>query len=113
MSSTLLALLLAYAGMAGLALAMVKHYRQIWNHEPSLAVRRTFRAAGYACLAAALAVCITDTGASIGTVTWFALLFVSSIALVFLLSYVARTAILLAAASVIVSLAGVLLRTVA
>jgi hypothetical protein len=102
------ALLLAYAGMVGLALAMVKHYRQVWHRDPAPGARRLFRALGSACLAGALTLCVNASGGSIGTVTWFGLVFVSALSLVFLLAYVARAAALLALASLVISLVAVL-----
>lgn len=104
------ALLLAYAGMVGLAMAMGKHYRQIWQRDPSRGAQRAFRAGGWLCLAAALAICVQASGGPIGTVTWFGLMFVSALSLVFLLAYVARAAALLALASVVISVVTVLLQ---
>jgi hypothetical protein len=105
------ALLLAYAGMVGLALAMGKHYRQVWPRDPAPGARRAFRVAGWLCLAGALMLCVRASGGSIGTVTWFGLLFVSALSLVFLLAYAARAAALLGLASLVVSLVTVLLQT--
>lgn len=98
------ALLSVYAGMVGLALAMTRHYKQIWPEEPSAAARLRFRVAGWLCLAIALGLCVAASGGPIGTVTWCGLCFVSAVALVFLFAYVARAAALLGAASAALAL---------
>lgn len=98
------ALLAVYAGMVGLALAMSKHYKQVWRDEPSAAAMRRLRVGGWLWLALALGFCVAACGGEAGIVTWCVLCFVAAVTLVFLLTYVARAAALLGAASAALAL---------
>lgn len=63
--------LLAYAGMVGLCQGMERHYKQVWQQLPAVAVRRGLRIAGWALLAASFAACVAAWGWAMGPVGWF------------------------------------------
>lgn len=107
--SVLLPLLLCYAGMAGLSLAMPRHQRQVW---PSVALtpsyRKALRGLGAVLLALALLPCIAAWGVSVGTVLWLGYLSAGAMGLVVLLPYRPRSAALLAGVAVLVAVPALL-----
>ncbi|QIB65130.1 DUF3325 domain-containing protein [Kineobactrum salinum] len=100
----LLPLLLCYAGMTGLSLAMPRHQRQVW---PAVALappyRNGLRALGTGLLALALLPCIRAWGPSVGVVLWLGYLSAGAGGLVLLLSWRPRSAALLAGVAVAVT----------
>ncbi|MFT4046516.1 MAG: DUF3325 domain-containing protein [Solimonas sp.] len=93
------ALLLSYAGMAALCLAMDRHHRQLRQHATPSWWRPLLRIGGAANLLAALALCVRHWGTSIGLVAWFGLLSAGGLALIFLLPYAPRVTAALAVAA--------------
>ena len=61
----------ALAGFAALALAMHRHYRQVWHRALRTGAQVILRIAGAALLAASFAASIADAGWAIGPVLWF------------------------------------------
>lgn len=75
-------LLTAYAGMAGLCVAMDRHARQLRQRPWSLPVRRCWQALGSLFLGLALFFCLRHWGVSVGLVCWPGFLSVAALALV-------------------------------
>lgn len=92
---TLLTSALAYAGFAGLCLAMRRHHRQLWGRQPSRTASARLRLAGWLCLISSIAPCIVAWGSGAGTVAWFGILTAAGLVLAFLLPYAPRAAALL------------------
>ena len=90
-----LAVALAYAGFAGLCLAMQRHHWQVWSRQPSRTARVGLRLAGWLCLASSVAPCIVAWGTAIGIVAWFAMLTAAGLGLAFLLPFAPRAVALL------------------
>lgn len=86
------ALLLSYAGMAGLCLAMDRHHAQVWGHDATPAACSGLRLAGWLLLAAALLPCVWGWGGSVGTVVWLGFLSAGALGVVGVLSYAPRWA---------------------
>lgn len=86
-------LALAYSAWVALSLAMDRHYADIHGRgaEPSAAQRRRGRWLGTLALAAALAVCIDNSGWSIGPVAWLGSMTMAALLLVLQLSYAPRS----------------------
>jgi hypothetical protein len=107
--ASVLALALAYAGMALLCLAMDRHHQQVWGREPSPGQRLGLRGAGALLLALALVPCVAAWSASVGGVLWLGFLSAAVLPLVFMLPYAPRatawSALLLAPLSLL-ALAG-------
>ncbi|CAD5106411.1 DUF3325 domain-containing protein [Zestomonas carbonaria] len=96
MSIALIAgLLLAYGGMLALCLGLERHYKQVWKR-PSSTLRRALRAAGWLALAASFAASVLAWGWAMGPVGWFGLISLAGFALVLLLPYAPRLAVVLA-----------------
>ena len=90
-----LALSLAYTGLAGLCLAMPRHHRQVWTRDPRPAARTGLRVAGWLCLALSPLPCVVVWGAAAGTVAWFGVLSAAGFVLAFSLPHAPRaTAVL-------------------
>ncbi|CDG81380.1 DUF3325 domain-containing protein [Janthinobacterium agaricidamnosum] len=100
------ALALAYAGMAGLCLAMDRHHRQVWGGEPAPAARRGLRGAGWLLLLIALWPCIAVWGTSVGIVAWLGFLSAGALLLVGLLPYAPRLTPVLGGLAALLALAG-------
>lgn len=86
------ALLLSYAGMAGLCLAMDRHHAQVWGRDATAAARWGLRVVGGALLAAAVLPCVGGWGGSVGSVVWLGFLSVGALLVVVGLSYAPRVA---------------------
>ena len=85
------ALTLCCAGMAGLALAMDRHYEQVrGTRKVPQRWRKFSRSGGWVLLALALALCVKTWGAGIGVVTWCANLTAGAMAVIWLLPYSPR-----------------------
>ena len=85
MAIATLALLLA--GFAVLALAMPKHYRQLFGPLPSRGCKLTLVVTGWLLLAVSIAPAIIDHGLSVGLVFWFGIATVAALAVAMLLTY--------------------------
>lgn len=71
LQASILAFVLAFAGMAALAFAMDRHHEQLTGaREAPPARRRMLRCAGGLLLAAAVAPCVWVWGATVGAVAW-------------------------------------------
>lgn len=87
-----------YIGMAGLCLAMARHYEQIFNKEPSLLQQRLLYWGGWFLLAISLIFSIVAWGTVIGITAWVGVLTAMTGLLIFLFSYQQRLAMTGAAA---------------
>lgn len=67
------------AGFAALALAMNRHHKQVWRHEPSRRRQWLLRLAGWTLLLASLGLCKAHAGWSGGLVWWVGLLTVAAL----------------------------------
>jgi hypothetical protein len=88
--ASVIALALAYAGMALLCLAMDRHHQQVWGCEPSRRCRLGLRGGGSALLALALLPCVAAWSATVGTVLWLGFLSAGVLPLILLLPYAPR-----------------------
>jgi hypothetical protein len=84
------ALALAYAGMAGLCLAMERHHKQVWRRHAAPAAARRLRYGGALLLALALWPCLAGWGASVGPLLWLGVLSAGALPLALLLPYAPR-----------------------
>lgn len=82
-----LAFLAACAGFAGLAMAMPKHYREVFRSEPSSRVTLTYRISGWLLLSASLVLSLAGTKPSVGAVLWVALLTTAALIVALTLTY--------------------------
>jgi len=101
-----LALLLAYAAMGGLCLAMERHYAQ-WRgrgQAPPAPLRRWLRLAAVAALATSYAACIADSGFGAGSVLWCGALSAAALPLVWLWAYSPRAALRTVACALVLAL---------
>jgi hypothetical protein len=98
------ALALAYAGMAGLCLAMDRHHNQVWRRDAAPAMARRLRGGGALLLALALWPCLAGWGASVGALLWLGALSAGALALPPLLAYAPRLVPRSAALAVAVAL---------
>lgn len=87
-------LALSYNGLLAQCLAMPKHYRQVFPHEPAGINSHLLRIGGWLVLIASLTVSIAVNGWSFGPVEWIGMLALTGLALVFMLPYVPRVAVL-------------------
>lgn len=69
-----LALLLVVAGLAGLALGMLRHFLAVFGHAPGPGVLHWWRGGGWLLLALAMFPCIAGWGVAMGIVLWCGLL---------------------------------------
>ena len=88
--ATLVALALAYAGMASLCLAMDRHHKQVWGRDASDRARWSLRCAGSLLLALAALPCTEAWGASVGVVAWLGLLSAAALLVAGSLPYAPR-----------------------
>ena len=88
----LLATALCYAGMAGLSLAMSRHYSQVSTAKLSASRARLLRIASTMLLIVSLWPAITMWGVVVGIVVWLGLLSVAALLWVGLLAYWPRFA---------------------
>jgi hypothetical protein len=100
------ALLLCYAGMAALCLAMDRHHAQVWGRDAAPAMRWGLRSIGCLLLAAAAVPCVYGWGASVGAVVWLGFLSAGALLVVGGLSFAPRWAAVAALAAGLVGSAG-------
>lgn len=94
LSTFFVGLLLAYAGMLGLCQGLERHYKQVWQRVPAPWLRRGLRLLGWGLLAASFLACVAAWGWAMGPVGWFGLISLAGFALVLLLPYQPRLALL-------------------
>jgi hypothetical protein len=100
-------LALSYNGLLAHCLAMPKHYRQVFTHEPAGINSHLLRIGGWLVLMTSLAISIAVNGWSFGPVEWIGMLALTGLALVFMLPYVPRVTalaglVLILAASLVI-----------
>lgn len=83
-------LLITYAGLAALALAMTRHHRATFGRDASPRARLAWRAGGWALLALSLAASLRLHGAVIGAVAWLGEIAAAGLGLTLLLSFTPR-----------------------
>ncbi len=91
-------LLLAYAGMLALCLAMDRHARQLWGRPPGALLRHILRAGGWLLLGLAWLAARRGWDAGMATVAWLGLVSLAGFALLMLLPWAPRLALWLPAA---------------
>lgn len=107
LGASAVALALSYAGMAGLSLAMDRHYEQVCGQgtvPPRR--RRLLRAAGSALLALALLACTGAWGATVGFTAWWGFLTAGGVLVAWLMAYRPRQAAASAGVALVLGLAG-------
>ena len=82
--------LLAYGGLAALALAMKRHHRTVTGRDLAPHRRGGLRTVGWSLLVFSLLVAFRVHGPEIGSVTWFAVVPAAGFTLTFLLAYAPR-----------------------
>jgi hypothetical protein len=82
--------LLAYGGLAALALAMKRHHRTATGRDLAPSRRRRLRTAGWILLIFSLLTACRIHGPEIGSVAWFAVVAAAGFTLTFLLAYAPR-----------------------
>lgn len=97
-----LATLLCYVGFTALCLSMTKHYGELLHGKISASRSRLLKAVGWLCLALSLWAALASTPVGLGLVQWFAALMGSALLLVFLIPFLPRLVLVLAAAVVLV-----------
>ncbi len=104
-AAPLAALALAFAGMAGLALAMDRHHEQVTGRAEVVphTRRRVLRWVGSLLLALSLAACIGAWGATVGVTAWCGFLTAGGLLVGVLLTYAPRLAPRVSAATVLVA----------
>lgn len=85
--TTLAAGTIAVAGMAGLALAMPRHFAQVWRREPAAAHSHSLRVIGWLALLGSAAMCVRANGVGVGLVMFCAVLSVGGLLVAWLLPY--------------------------
>lgn len=83
-------LLITYAGLAALALAMTRHHRAAFGRDASPRACLAWGAGGWALLALSLAVSLHFRGAGIGAVAWVGEISAAGLGLTLLLSFAPR-----------------------
>lgn len=108
--ASLVALALAFAGMASLSFAMDRHHEQLTNQrDVPVRARWLLRVAGVALLAAAIAPCVAAWGASVGIVAWLGFLSAGALLVALLLAYRPRGVAGLALCAAVAGLSGIAL----
>ncbi|SDU03472.1 DUF3325 domain-containing protein [Halopseudomonas salegens] len=109
--SLVAALLLAHAGLSCLALAMLKHRKQLLpRRQLSAPACRLIRLSGWAGLLASVAVCIHGAGIGEGLPLWFGLFSLAALILILQVAFAPLMAARFALLSLGMGLVGLLLR---
>lgn len=88
LGASLLALALAFAGMAALSVAMDRHYEQLTRRrETPCLLRMGLRALGGLLIALALVPCLIAWGGSVGIVVWLGFLSAGALCVALLLAW--------------------------
>lgn len=90
--TTVLAMTLAYAGLAALCLAMDRHHAQVFGRVPATRAVLALRVLGVVLLASSALPSLGVFGAANGVVAWFGLLTGAALLLVFTLPFAPRAA---------------------
>lgn len=107
LGASAVALALSYAGMAGLSLAMDRHYEQATGRgEVPRARRRALRTAGSVLLVLALLACTGAWGATVGFTAWWGFLTAGGVLVAWLMAYRPRQSVAGAAAALALGLPG-------
>ena len=107
MAASAVALALSYAGMAGLSLAMDRHYEQATGQgEVPRARRRVLRAAASVLLVLALLACTGAWGATVGFTAWWGFLTAGGVLVAWLMAYRPRQAVAGAGVALLLGLPG-------
>jgi len=93
-----IALLLSYAGMTGLSLAMKRHHDQVWRRKRAVWETPALRLIGTSLLVLALALSVREWGGSVGVVVWLGLVSAGALLVAWLLAFRPRQGALLAVA---------------
>lgn len=86
----------AYLAVFALCLAMNRHHKALFGDEPTPLRRRALRVAALPLMAVALALCVREAGAELGTLFWLALSMLAVLALALTLAWRQRWAMPLA-----------------
>lgn len=84
---TFAALILAFAGWAGVCFSMSRHYRQLFDREPPVRRARLLRLSGWTLIGLSLLCAVDALGWRVGSVEWIGLVSVSGASFAFLLPY--------------------------
>ncbi|HEY1111064.1 MAG TPA: DUF3325 domain-containing protein [Opitutaceae bacterium] len=84
---------LSYAGLTLLAFAMTVHHRTVFGRAPEPRSVRTYRVAGWAHIAFALAASLVALGWQVGLIAWVCMLGASGFVLTQFLSFAPRFAL--------------------
>ena len=98
-----LALLLCYGGFTVLCLSMDRHHAEMLGRKPSARRRQAMKLSGWLLQALSLWAAVSSTGWGLGLVEWFAVLMLSALLLVWLMTYRPRLALALAGLSLLAS----------
>lgn len=98
----LLATLLCYVGFTALCLSMTKHYGELLHAKLNPRRSRLLKLVGWVCLGLSLWAALASTSLGLGLVQWCAALMGSALLLVFLIPFLPRLVLVLAAAGVLV-----------
>jgi len=93
--------LIAFAGFAGLCLAMDKHFQQVLERKPGAGQLRALRIGGWLLLLLSLVLAVHGRGWAHGLVEWFAVMMAGVTLWVFGLPYQPRLLLALAAVSLV------------
>lgn len=94
-SALFASLVLAYAGMLGFCLAKERHWKQLVNPRVPMSLRRLCKPVGASLLGFAVYVAAIVWPTGMAVVAWFGLISLSGFALLMLLPYAPRLAVLL------------------
>lgn len=83
----MLGFLLALIGFLSFALAMNRHYHQLFHRTPPSLTRWLLRAVGATGVALSLLVCADHLGWSVGSVLWFGVMTIAALAVIMLFAY--------------------------
>ncbi|MNR82251.1 hypothetical protein D3C72_130070 [compost metagenome] len=107
MIGTLTAFALLFAGMAGLSLAMDRHYEQLTQQREVPARRRLqLRSIGWLLLLLSLTACLQVWSVGIGLALWFGLLTLAALAVACSLTYVPKLTVALTLVAIPLGLLG-------
>lgn len=93
-----------YSGLLGLSLAMVRHFKQVFNKKPTVLQQRLFYWGGWLLLLLGLVLAMKGWGISIGIAAWFGLFSFIGGLLIWLLPYQPKIAWWLAMLALVILL---------
>lgn len=83
----IVAFLICTSGMAWLALSLEPHWRQLRSSQPSLALVRQLRLAGWLAILGSLPICLAADHASMAALVWIMTLAASALSVAFILTW--------------------------